>query len=139
MLKEEFIIVTTQCFEKFNFIRLNRLFAYKHKDFYIIFILFRSNYSNCYLLDYNCSIKALHNDNYFLEENWDIVLRPRVTLTNGATQIKPEEYERKEYEGSLMMTINNLLNKINKKGLNFIKKLEKKGFVLTKEAHNYFN
>jgi len=131
--------ITARVFETENCKQQKKQFIYEHKDIYVIFMLIKSNYSDCYFIDFNCSIKALHQKFIISEENYDIVLQPRITLLSGVTQLKFEEMDKEKYEKILLETITDILHKVNKEGLVFVKKLEKEGYVLEKKAKEYLS
>ena len=105
MTKNEFIDITSQCFAEQNCVQNKKQFAYEHENMYLVFILIKSNYSDCYYIDYNCSLKTLHPKFDFSDTYYDIILQPRLTLSNGITQLKYEEMDALKYEEILRKTI----------------------------------
>ena len=124
MTKNEFLEMTKKGFNLFGFKQHKKIFTYEHEEFFIHFILLRSNYSDCYYLDINCSIKALHEDIMPEDKYFDFVGQPRITILDGPCQLKPEELNAEKYRVTLHNTIKTVLGNINKKGLSFIKELE---------------
>ena len=143
MTKQEFIKSTAKVFESFGCKRHKKVFSYEHEDFYLFFILIKSNYSDCYYLHINCAIKGLHSVIAPKEEYYDLLSYPRITLLNGIWQLMPEELEADKYEEVLRKTIEVILERVKKRGIRFVKDLEKVddkityGGILTKEAEEY--
>ena len=109
-----------------------KTFSYEQEEFFLFFILLRSNYSDCYYLDINCSIKALHLELTPEINNCDLVGQPRIKLLDDRTcQIKPEELEKNQYELNLYNTIKTILANADKNKLLFVKNLEKGDKIIT--------
>ena len=86
MTQKEFLKVTKNCFEKCGCISDRKRFVYDADKLYVVFILLRSNYSDCYYIDYNFSIKALHPKFTLKDDSLDFILQPRLTLINDTTE-----------------------------------------------------
>ena len=134
MTQKEFIDSTNRFFQSHNFIRKGRKFAFELNDMFVVFVLLKSYYCDCYYIDYNISLKELHKEFDFSDKCFDIILRPRLTLADGKVQLKPEEMENDEYINALQPTVTKLLDKISADGVKFLKRLQKQGFVIEKEA-----
>jgi len=141
MTKKEFKAITTKCFTALDCKAYKKNFVYEHEDMYIIFELYKSYYSDCWFLDFNCSIKALHSELIFTgpdaaNESHDFGLPPRLVL-EGIRSITPEELDAKKYEDALNKTIKDILEKVNAQGLKFIKDVYKKRKGLKPNAREF--
>ena len=139
MTQKEFLKVTKNCFEKCGCISDRKRFVYDADKLYVVFILLRSNYSDCYYIDYNFSIKALHPKFTLKDDSLDFILQPRLTLINDIVQIKYLELNESDYEYSLINTIKNLIESITDNNFKFLIQLQKKGFVLEPRAQKFLS
>ena len=143
MTKKEFKVITTKCFTAHGCEAHKKNFVYEHKDMYIIFMLNKSYYSDYWFFDFNCSIKALHTELIFIDpdaanESHDFGLPPRLNLDEiSPIALVPEKLDANKYEDALDKTLKNFLEKVNKKGLEFIKEIYKKKKGLKPKAREF--
>ncbi|MDR2866946.1 MAG: hypothetical protein LBV13_06085 [Methanomassiliicoccaceae archaeon] len=124
MLKKEFLESSGNIFRAFGCKQYKRKFVYDHEDMYITFFLIRSNYSEAYYFDFNCTIKALHpgiKPSEILEKDFDFILYPRWILLPKMIPLQLDLVDVQKYEKILKKELERFLKKVNKKGLRFLK------------------
>ena len=125
----EFKKITEKCLYNKGFKKTKRrsTYYYETQDMFLCIIILRSYYSECYFLDYNFIIKAVHPDLSIMsikDEDYDLIGGPRIRLKNGIVNLIPEELTM-EYENILSETIDPIIDELNKFGIDYIKKVLK--------------
>ncbi len=125
----EFKKVTENCLYNKGFKKAKKsIYYFETQDLFLCIIILRSNYSECYFLDYNFIIKAAHPDFSIIsvtDKDFDFILEPRIKLKNGIVNLVPEELTM-EYEIILSETIDSIIDEIKRLGSDYIKTILKK-------------
>ena len=137
MTRKEFLESAGNVFRMLGCKQYKKKFVYEHEDVYITFMLVKSNFSEAYYHDFNCTIKRLHPEikpSEISEKDFDFILQPRLILLPNTVSVKPDEFDIEEYKKSLQNTLEIFLKNVNEKGLRLIKDYEKEGHPLRKNA-----
>ena len=126
------------CFKMFGCKQYKKKFVYEHEEVYITFMISRSNFSEAYYHEFNCTIKCLHPEikpSEISVKDFDFVVRPRLVLAPKMIPMELYKLDVKEYEKLLHSKLESFFKSVNERGLMFIRDHEKKGCDLTKDAH----
>jgi len=130
MIRKEFLESSGNIFIMMGCKQYKKKFVYEHEDMYITFILTKSNFSEAYYHEFNCTIKSLHpgiKPSDITEKDFDLLSYPRLRLSPKTIAIKLSEVDAREYEKLLQNSLEDFLRIVNKKGLMLIKDYEKNG------------
>ena len=135
---KEFHKINDKCFEINGCKKINKNYIYEGHDVFIIFMIIKSNYSSCYYIDYNFVVKSIHSAVSIASltvSDFDFILQPRLILHDGTTQLLLNNLTKESYEMNLKIDISNLIQRVERYGLVFIKELVKKEhYVVNQEV-----
>jgi len=120
MTKQKFLEITRACFKEYGFKILKNTFILELSELYVIAEVIRSNYSDCFYIDYNYSIKALHSEPFMKGRNYDLVGYPRI-VTKEVGMLDERTLDKDIYLKFLNKIIKYYFDPIKQQGLKFIK------------------
>lgn len=139
---KEFRKINDKCFVSKGFKKLNKFYVFETRNLFVIFIILRSYYSDCYYIDYNFIVKAAHPNTTtasISEDDFDFILQPRLTLNDGTAQLKLPNLIAQTYESNLCDSISSFIHEISLSDIDYLRKLLKNNvdFVVSQEAYGF--
>ena len=124
--KKFFFSINDMSFLELGFKKIKKYYILETKNMFNIFMFLSSNYSDCYYIDYNVIIKAVHpsiNLSNITEKQFDLVLQPRLTLCNGTVELRLNDLECEDYKSILKKTISHFIVKFERSDIKFLKEI----------------
>ena len=93
-------------------------------------MVIRSDYCDCYYIDYNFVVKGAHPNvtvETVSERDFDMVVQPRLKLADGSVRLKPEDLSQRVFEQNLNASISHVLKQMQSMDLDYIRALLKPG------------
>lgn len=140
---KEFKSINNKCFTDLGCKKIKKYYVFETKNVFFVFIILKSNFCDCYYIDYNIVIKMAHSAitiSMISEKEFDFVLQPRLTLCDGTVELKLDNLVGETYESNLKLTLENFVYRVNKSDLNAVNDIiGKENCIVRKETLPYLN
>lgn len=142
MDKKTFLKTINDCFKRQGCFKVKRKYVFRTQNTFVAFMVIRSDYCDCYYIDYNFVVKGAHPDvtiETVSERDFDMVLQPRLKLADGSVELKPEDLSQRVFELNLNASISHILKQMQSRDLDYIRALLKpdRDYAISKVAAQF--
>lgn len=130
MDKKDFLKTINDCFKRQGCFKVKRKYVFRMQNMFVAFMVIRSDYCDCYYIDYNFVVKGAHPNvtvETVSERDFDMVVQPRLKLADGSVRLKPEDLSQRVFEQNLNASISHVLKQMQSMDLDYIRALLKPG------------